>query len=238
MRIDRYVHDDRLTWGAAGVLCLVTATHLGGIGALLVTRPSAESAGQLPPVFQVSLERLPPLRLPPALEPESQAADTKPVTDQSPPRKTRPVPIIVDTPTTNPVPPDTQVKQYEMGDELLEGDPGPRSPAGAVVGGTGEGPASAPEPPVIWNLKAVRIKPPEYPPHCLRRGIEGVVKVRALIGEDGFVQETTISRSSGDSMLDRAALEAVKDWEFTPPTRGGVPIRAWVVVPIAFKLMR
>ena len=47
---------------------------------------------------------------------------------------TRPVPILVDTPATDPVPPDTQVKRYEMGDELLDGEPGPPSPPEPVDG--------------------------------------------------------------------------------------------------------
>jgi protein TonB len=235
MRIDRYVHDDRLTWGAAGILCLVTATHLGGIGALLVTRPSTEAEGQLPPVFQVSLERLPPIELPRQFEPQPAPTGAPEVTDQSPPRKTRPVPILVDTPTTQPVPPDTEVKPYEMGDELREGDPGPRSPPGAVVGGTGTGTPS--EPPQVENLRALRITPPVYPPRCLRAGIEGTVRLRVLVGENGHVQEATVYRSSGDSGLDSSALEAVQDWLFAPAARGGVPMRAWVIVPITFKLM-
>lgn len=236
MRIDRYVHDERLTWGAAGVLFLVTASHLGGIGALLLTRPAAESTGQLPQVFQISLERLPPIELPRQFEPEPAATDAANVTDQ-PPRKTRPVPILVDTPTTHPVPPDTEVKQYEMGDELREGEPGPRSPPGAVAGGTGTGSGNPSEPPQVENLKVLRITPPIYPPRCLRAGIEGTVRLRVLVGENGRVQEATVYRSSEDSGLDRAALEAVQDWLFAPAARGGVPMRAWVIVPITFKLM-
>lgn len=235
MRIDRYVHDERLTWGAAGVLCLVTALHFGGIGALLVTQPSTESRGDLPPVFQVSLERLPPIELPRQFEPEPAADAARANPDQSPPRKTRPVPILVDTPTTHPVPPGTEVKPYEMGDELREGEPGPRSPPGAVVGGTGTG--SPAEPPQVEHLRALRITPPVYPPRCLRAGIEGTVRLRVLVGENGHVQEATVHRSSGDSGLDSSALDAVQGWLFAPASRGGVPMRAWVIVPITFKLM-
>ena len=81
------------------------------------------------------------------------------------------------------------------------------------------------------------MRPPAYPPRCLRLGIEGLVKVRVLVGEDGRPQEVTIGESSGDSALDRAAMEAVRDWEFTPAMRNGLPVRAWAVVPIEFKLI-
>lgn len=236
MRIDRYVHDERLTWGAGTVLLFVTALHTAGIAGLFVSKP-AELRGDLPPVFQITLERLPPPKLPifePQAEPAPNAA--APSQDEKP-RKTRPVPILVDTPVTNPVPPDTQVKKYEIGDELLEGEPGPPSPPDAVIGGMAIDSSASQGPPVVENLSLRRMKQPVYPPRCLRMGIEGVVKVRVLVGENGRPQEITLGKSSGDSSLDRAAMEAIEQWEFNPATRNGLPIRAWVVVPVAFTLI-
>jgi len=235
MRIDRYVHDERLTWGAAGVLVVVTALHAAGIGRLFMTPPQVTDADAASPIFEVSLERLPPPRLPPELQPRT---DEKPPTDavKQPPRQTRPVPILVDTPTTDPVPPDTQVKKYAIGDELLPGEPGPPMPEG-VRGGEGTEPGPAVETPVYWKLKLVDMRPPVYPPRCLRMGIEGRVRVRALVGENGKVQEVTLDRSSGESALDESALEAVRTWRFEPARRNGVPVRAWAIVPVEFKLL-
>jgi protein TonB len=238
MRIDRYVHDERLTWGAAGVLTVVASLHLAGIGKLLTTHPSVVARVQDAPVFQVSLQKLPPPRPPPTVP---RPADAPPPSDavQNRPRKTRPVPVLVDTPTADPVPPDTQVKPYEIGDELLPGEPGPPMPDG--VEGTDEplysDAAPVDETPVLWNLKLVDMKPPVYPPRCLRRGIEGRVRVRVLVGENGRPQEVTIGESSGESALDQAALEAVREWRFEPAKRNGVPVRAWAVVPVEFKLI-
>jgi len=235
MRIDRYVHDERLTWGAAGLLVVVTALHAAGIGRLFTTPPQVTDDGAAPPIFQVSLEKLPPPRLPPELQPRT---DEKPPTDavKQPPRQTRPVPILVDTPTTDPVPPDTQVKKYEIGDELLPGEPGPPMPEG-VPGGEGTEPAPVEDTPVYWKLKLVDMRPPVYPPRCLRMGIEGRVRVRVLVGENGKVQEVTLDRSSGESALDESALEAVRTWRFEPARRNGVPVRAWAIVPVEFKLL-
>ena len=239
MRIDRYVHDERLTWGAAGVLAVVTALHAAGIGRLFVAPPAAPENVALPPIFQVSLEKLPPPTLPRELverptEPSTSAADSV----KQRPRLTRPVPILVDTPTTDPVPPDTQVKPYEIGDELLPGEPGPPSPDG-VPDGEGEPGAAGPveQTPVFWKMKPVETRPPVYPPRCLRLGIEGTVRVRVLVGEDGRVQEATVGKSSGEAALDDAALDAVRDWRFEPAKRDGVPVRAWAIVPIEFKLI-
>lgn len=237
MRIDRYVHDERLTWGAAGVLLTVSALHAAGIGRLFVTPPDVRQEGELPPVFQVSLEKLPPPRLPlQAREPENAPQTSDDVQER--PKLTRPVPILVDTPTTDPVPPDTQVKQYEIGDELLPGDPGPPMPEG-VAGGEGDGgtPGPVEETPVFWKMKAIDTRPPVYPPRCLRMGIEGTVRVRVLVGEDGRPQEVTIGKSSGESALDESAMEAVRRWRFEPAKRDGVPVRAWAIIPVEFKLI-
>ena len=236
MRIDRYVHDERMTWGAAGVLMLVTAIHAAGIGRLFATPPKVTEA-ELAPVFQVSLERLPPPRLPPDLRPPPDETAPAPTDTVQRPKQTRPVPILVDTPTTDPVPPDTQVKKYEIGDELLPGEPGPPMPEGVPGGEDVSGATPVEETPVIWKLKPVETRPPVYPPRCLRMGIEGTVRVRVLVGEDGRPQEVTIGKSSGESALDESALEAVRTWRFEPARRNGVPVRAWAVVPIEFKLI-
>jgi protein TonB len=238
MRIDRYVHDERLTWGAAGVLAVVTALHLAGIGKLLTSKPPSYAAPAASPIFQVSMQRLPP---PPPRATEPRPADAPPPTGavKDRPRQTRPVPILVDTPTANPVPPDTQVKPYEIGDELLPGEPGPPMPEG--VEGTEEplyaDAAPVEETPVHWNLKLTEMKPPVYPPRCLRMGIEGRVKVRVLVGENGRPQEVTVGESSGEAALDQAAMDAVREWRFEPAKRNGVPVRAWAVVPVEFKLI-
>jgi protein TonB len=67
-------------------------------------------------------------------------------------------------------------------------------------------------------------------------GIEGIVKVRVLVGEDGRPQQVSIGKSSGDAGLDQSALDAVRDWRFEPARKDGVPVRAWAILPIEFKL--
>ena len=240
MRIDRYLHDERLTWGAGGVLLAVTALHVAGILRLLFVPPAPPTIEAPPPVFEISLQKLPPPSLPPP--PEEIIAPPldapPPVRDavKPPPRQTRPVPILVDTPTANPVPPGTQVKAYEIGDELLPGVPGP-----PVKGGTPDGvgfdDSPGPRGPVFTSLKLLDFVQPSYPPRCLRLGIEGRVKVRVLVGEDGRPQEVTVDTSSGDASLDESALKAVRRWRFEAATRNGAPVRAWVKVPVEFKLI-
>ncbi len=237
MRIDRYVHDERLTWGAAGVLLVVTALHTAGIVRLFIMPPEAPAAEAPPPVFQVTLEKLPPPRLPPQVQPQPEEAPLLASDAVKPkPRQTRPVPILVDTPTTDPVPLNTEVKPYEIGDELLPGVPGPPMPDGVPDGEGFDGAADVPTL-VYGGLKVLEMKLPVYPPRCLRMGIEGKVKVRVLIGENGRPQEVTLGKSSGEAALDEAAMAAVRFWRFEPFTRNSVPVRAWANVPVQFKLV-
>lgn len=239
MRIDRYVHDERLTWGAAGLLLAVTALHTVAIGRLFLVAAEPPRAAPPPPVFQVSLQKLPPLRLPPP-EPEAglleETAPPPKPDARPPPRQTRSVPILVDTPTANPVPVGTQVKPYEIGDELLPGVPGP-----PVTGGTPDGvgfdDTPGPREPIHAQLKLLSFVKPQYPPHCLRLAIEGIVRVRVLVGENGRPQEVTLHQSSGEAALDESAMKAVMRWRFEPATRNGTPVRAWAVVPVEFKLI-
>ncbi len=236
MRIDRYVHDERPTWGSASVLFLVAAVHAAGIGRLFVVAPEVEPVERAP-IFEVSLRKLPPPKLPQEFERRPPEPNEAPAdTPRQKPKLTRPVPILVDTPTTDPVPVDTQVKQYEIGDELLPGDPGPPMPEG-TLDGTGTEPVAAAPEPVYAKLKVIDAPPPVYPPQCRRLGIEGVVRVRVLVGPHGRPKEVTIARSSGDEALDESAQDAVRDWRFEPGRRDGVPIQAWAVVPIEFKLI-
>lgn len=77
---------------------------------------------------------------------------------------------------------------------------------------------------------------PAYPPTSRRLGEQGKVVLRVLIGVDGRAQDATVLASSGFARLDRAALEAARQWRYVPGKRGGVPEPMWVKVPIDFDL--
>ncbi|KAF0221997.1 MAG: TonB family, partial [Rhodospirillaceae bacterium] len=78
--------------------------------------------------------------------------------------------------------------------------------------------------------------PPAYPAAARRLGIEGTVIIRALVEHPGEPSQVTLWQSSGESLLDRSALEAVRRWRFRPMTQGGTTIAAWVEVPITFSI--
>jgi len=78
---------------------------------------------------------------------------------------------------------------------------------------------------------------PVYPALAKRMGWQGRVVVRALIGADGGVLQATIQDSSGDRLLDEAALAAVQASRYSPArSRGGRAMASSVRVPISFVL--
>jgi TonB family protein len=78
--------------------------------------------------------------------------------------------------------------------------------------------------------------PPVYPAIAKLRGYEGVVLVNAEILPDGRVGSTAISKSSGYTILDQSAIEAVKLWKFEPAKKAGKPFAIRVKLPIKFVL--
>jgi protein TonB len=78
--------------------------------------------------------------------------------------------------------------------------------------------------------------PPEYPPQARRRGLQGVVIIEALIDVSGRVADLRPFSSSGHSILDKAALNAVRSWRFTAGIVGGKRKEMWVKVPVRFEL--
>ena len=69
-----------------------------------------------------------------------------------------------------------------------------------------------------------------------RRGLEGVVTIEAKIDPDGRVSDLRLFATSGHSILDKAALKAVRGWKFSPGTVGGKAQSMRVKVPVRFEL--
>ena len=77
---------------------------------------------------------------------------------------------------------------------------------------------------------------PRYPEIARMRGYEGVVLLAAEIHADGTVGGLMIKRSSGYTILDRSAYDAVRTWIFEPGRDMGKPRTMWVDVPVKFVL--
>ena len=87
---------------------------------------------------------------------------------------------------------------------------------------------------VIKTPVKVRHVPPIYPAIAQQARVEGIVIIEAVVGVDGRVVEARILRSK--PLLDEAALDAVRQWEFTPTTLNGVPVPVIMTVTVNFTL--
>jgi TonB family protein len=84
------------------------------------------------------------------------------------------------------------------------------------------------EPPIKIN----DVKP-VYPAIARNAGVTGAVIIEATIGPDGKVIDAKVLRSI--PMLDQAALDAVRQWEYRPTLLNGVAVPVIMTVTINFK---
>ena len=73
-----------------------------------------------------------------------------------------------------------------------------------------------------------------YPRDAVAARIQGVVILECTISPQGKVVQVKTLRSV--PMLDDAALEAVRQWEYTPTLLNGVPVPVIMTVTVNFKL--
>jgi TonB family protein len=75
---------------------------------------------------------------------------------------------------------------------------------------------------------------PVYPAAAKSAKIAGTVIIEATIGVDGKVIGAKVVRSV--PMFDQAALDAVKQWEYSPTLLNGVPVPVVITVTVKFSL--
>jgi protein TonB len=139
---------------------------------------------------------------------------------------------------------------------VVGGVPGgvPGGTAGGVIGGIiGSVPTAAPPPPPpppaapkpvtpqrirvggnVQQAKLIRQPKPIYPPLAKQARISGVVRLNAIIGKDGTIQNLTVA--SGHPLLVPAAMEAVKQWVYQPTLLNGEAVEVVTQIDVNFTL--
>ena len=77
---------------------------------------------------------------------------------------------------------------------------------------------------------------PAYPPKFAGSGRE-VVNLDARIGVDGFINDLRVV-TPGEPEFAAAAVEAVRQWEFSQTRLDGVPVEVKMKVLVAFRGQR
>lgn len=75
---------------------------------------------------------------------------------------------------------------------------------------------------------------PVYPEAELKACASGVVLLRVSINAQGKVLNVAVDKSSGNRHLDRAAVDAARQWHFNPGKAGGEAVGGDIIVPVDF----
>lgn len=173
-----------------------------------------------------------PAQLPPA--PPRPAARTRPPETSAP------------TPNAAPlVAQDGITPEHEQ--PLIDDVPAPDSAVGAGLTPATtivDAPPQPPQPPqprgpipVGGDIRPpvkIRHVAPEYPTIALNARVTGIVILEAVIGDDGSVDAVKVLR--GHPLLDQAAVDAVRQWGFTPTLLNGQPVPVVMTVTVSFSL--
>lgn len=89
-------------------------------------------------------------------------------------------------------------------------------------------------PPDVRRPRKLRDVPPVYPPLAISIRLQGEVELDCVIDTTGRVQE--VRPLSGHELLVPAAVEAVRQWVYTPTLLDGVPVPVILNVKVRFGL--
>ena len=102
--------------------------------------------------------------------------------------------------------------------------------AGGGAGGGPYRPGSGIDPPSLLHEVT-----PDYTDQARRAGLEGEVLLEIVVGPDGSVIDIRVLRRLGAG-LDERAVDAVRQWRFSPARRFGTPVAVVVEVAVEFTL--
>jgi protein TonB len=114
---------------------------------------------------------------------------------------------------------------------------------GGVLGNIASLPPPLPKPAAPEKLRVssgvaagnlIHVIQPQYPPLARQARIQGTVKLQAVIGKDGGIENLRVV--SGHKMLAQAALDAVKQWRYKPYYLNGEPCEVEFEINVEFKL--
>ncbi len=100
--------------------------------------------------------------------------------------------------------------------------------------------APVPQPEVVEPASPLPVRrkyvPPKYPRDALLRGLEGKVAVSFTVAPDGEPENISVVAATPRNTFDRAAMNAVRQWQFDPAIVDGQAVARAMEVEIEFVL--
>lgn len=231
------VHSARYKVAVTAMVLAVHAVALWGLQRL----PGATPAPMVIPA-QVIATFITPEPEPIVMPEPMPLAPPEPVVQPKPVPKPQPKPQPKPKPKPQPLPkavasPDPAPATAPTG--TLDPEPtAPATPTPAPTAAQASTDTAAPAAIVMPSSSAAYLNNPRpsYPSISRRMGEQGKVMLRVFVNAQGQPEQIQIQQSSGFDRLDKAAVDAVRRWKFTPGSRNGVAEAMWNIVPINFVL--
>jgi protein TonB len=209
-------------------LTLAVLLHLGLAGSILVSK-----ALQAPETITIIKKEVRPIDLtPPPTITDVPRPELKLTLPTTPVEIGRPAPVPDALNTELPIFP----TQKDLGDisksKVGEG-------AGDTVIPVPEGVIPTPEEfiPVEVLPEPITKVTPHYPELARKAGVTGTVYLRVLVDKTGKVRDVLIWKAAkADVGFEESAVEAVKQWVFSPAIQNGQPIMVWATIVMKFEL--
>lgn len=87
---------------------------------------------------------------------------------------------------------------------------------------------------LVESAKLISQPKPDYPPLARTARVQGVVRLDAIIGKDGTIEDLKVI--SGHPLLVKAALDAVQHWQYQPTFLNGEPVEVATEIDVNFSL--
>lgn len=132
----------------------------------------------------------------------------------------------------------TIASQQDLGSATGSGAIGANRTEGATMAPPADGPVNHPGTVALVDQLPVAVREvrPEYPDLARQAQVEGLVVVNVLVGRDGRVIDARLHPKVHQPLLDQEALDAARQWVFTPALMGSHPVSVWVTIPFRFTL--
>jgi protein TonB len=87
---------------------------------------------------------------------------------------------------------------------------------------------------VLESARLIHSPRPDYPPLAKMAHVQGTVRLEAIIGTDGRIQNLKVI--GGHPLLVNATLQAVVQWRYQPTLLNGEPVEVQTEIDVNFRL--